>query len=77
MAFHIEAERFWTARSWDRAQVPKPFSRMAIAIGPPLDVPADADEAAIESARIKLERRLGQLQERALEMINTGKSAGC
>ena len=26
LPFHIEADRFWTARSWDRHEVPKPFS---------------------------------------------------
>ena len=44
--------------SWDRTQVPKPWSRVAIAIGEPLDVPGDADESAIEASRLELERRL-------------------
>src|SRR5204863_7246023 len=26
LPFHIEADRFWTMKSWDRTQVPKPFS---------------------------------------------------
>jgi lysophospholipid acyltransferase (LPLAT)-like uncharacterized protein len=67
--FHIEAERCWTARSWDRGQVPKPWSRVAIAIGEPLEVPGDAGEAAIEERRLELERRLRALQARALEML--------
>ncbi len=67
--FHIEAERAWVMGSWDHAQVPKPWSRVAIAIGPPFDVPAEADDAAIECARAELERRLGDVQARALEMI--------
>jgi lysophospholipid acyltransferase (LPLAT)-like uncharacterized protein len=71
--FHIEAERRWTANSWDRAQVPKPWSRVAVAIGEPLYVREDADESAVECARVELEQRLARLQERALAMI--GKSA--
>jgi lysophospholipid acyltransferase (LPLAT)-like uncharacterized protein len=67
--FHIEAERCWTLGSWDRAQVPKPWSRVAVAIGAPLDVAPGADEAGIECARQVLERRLWELQERALGMI--------
>jgi lysophospholipid acyltransferase (LPLAT)-like uncharacterized protein len=35
--FHIEASRYWSARSWDRTQVPRPFSTVAIAIGEPID----------------------------------------
>ena len=27
---HAEADRAWTMRSWDRTQIPKPFSRMVI-----------------------------------------------
>ncbi len=67
--FHIESTPCWTAASWDRAQVPKPWSRVAIAIGEPLDVPADADEAMIESKRAELEARLDGLQARALALL--------
>src|SRR5438045_1164029 len=39
--FHIESRRHWTLRSWDRTQIPKPFSLVAIAIGEPIEVPPD------------------------------------
>ena len=68
LPYHIEADRFWTARSWDRTQIPKPFSRVAIAIGAPLAVP-DTDEATIENARRALERALEGLEQRALAML--------
>ncbi len=29
LPFHLEAERHWTLRSWDRTQIPKPFARVA------------------------------------------------
>jgi lysophospholipid acyltransferase (LPLAT)-like uncharacterized protein len=67
--FHIEADRYWTANSWDRTQVPKPWSTVAIAIGEPLDIAGDADEAAIESGRQALEARLRDLEARARSMI--------
>jgi lysophospholipid acyltransferase (LPLAT)-like uncharacterized protein len=57
LPFHIEADRCWTAGSWDRSLVPKPFSTVAIAIGQPFDV-AGTDPATIECARQDLERRL-------------------
>ena len=68
--FHIEADRFWTARSWDCTQVPRPWSRLAIAIGEPLEVPSDIDAAGVEGARVELERRLGALEVQALEMVH-------
>jgi lysophospholipid acyltransferase (LPLAT)-like uncharacterized protein len=67
--FHIEASRHWTLRSWDRTQIPKPFADVAIAIGEPIEVPSDADDAAVEQARQALEARLTALEARALAMI--------
>jgi lysophospholipid acyltransferase (LPLAT)-like uncharacterized protein len=67
--FHIEAERFWTVQSWDRHQVPKPGSPVAVAVGEPIDVPPDADEAAIESWRVELERALVDLEARARQLL--------
>jgi lysophospholipid acyltransferase (LPLAT)-like uncharacterized protein len=67
--FHIEANRFWTANSWDRTQVPKPYATVAIAIGEPFHVASNADESGIESSRQELEARLGALESRALAML--------
>ena len=50
LCFHITPQRSWVLRrSWDQSEIPKPFSRTAIFIAPPILVPPDADEA--EQAR--------------------------
>jgi lysophospholipid acyltransferase (LPLAT)-like uncharacterized protein len=67
--FHVEAAPCWTARSWDRAQVPKPWSRVAMVIGEPLDVPAGADDETQEAKRVELERRLRELERRAVDLL--------
>ena len=67
--FHIEANRYWTLNSWDRTQIPKPFATMAIAIGEPMDVPADADDAALEGTRRAVEERLAALELRTKTML--------
>lgn len=69
LPFHIESSRFWTARSWDRTQVPKPFSTAAIAIGAPIDVP-DTSEATIEGKRQTLELSLSALERCALDAMS-------
>ena len=69
LPFHIEARRHWTLRNWDRTQIPKPFSAVALAIGEPIQVAADADEAGIEAARALLEERLRALETRALAIL--------
>ena len=72
--FHIEADRSWAARSWDSAQIPKPFSTVAVAIGSPLDVPG-TDESMVEAKRVELEHRLGELERQALKMLRERMTA--
>jgi lysophospholipid acyltransferase (LPLAT)-like uncharacterized protein len=69
LPFHLEADRFWTVNSWDRTQIPKPFSTVALVVGESFHVPGNADEVAIEAARGELEKRLWQLEVRALELV--------
>jgi hypothetical protein len=68
LPFHLEADRHWSLRSWDRTQIPKPFATVALAVGEPFDVPAYAGDGAIEEARVKLEERLRELETRARGM---------
>ena len=69
LPFHLEANRHWTLGSWDRTQIPRPFATVAIAVGEPFTVAADADERGIERARADLERRLRALESRALSLL--------
>jgi lysophospholipid acyltransferase (LPLAT)-like uncharacterized protein len=69
LPFHLEADRHWTLKSWDRTQIPKPGATVAISMGEPFDVPANADDECIESVRQLLEGRLRALEPRALRML--------
>jgi lysophospholipid acyltransferase (LPLAT)-like uncharacterized protein len=69
LPFHLEADRHWTVKSWDRTQIPKPFARIAIAMGEPMYVRDDADADALEEARANLDARLLGLELRALAML--------
>ena len=70
LPFHLEASTAWTLNSWDRTQIPKPFSTVAIAMGEPFHVDAEADEAGLERARVMLEERLKVLEGRALQLLS-------
>lgn len=48
----------FTLRSWDRFQVPLPFSRLDVTLGEPLWIAPKADAAERERVRAELERRL-------------------
>ena len=65
LPFHIESSRFWTAGRWDRTQVPKPFSRVALAVGAPIEV-RGTDAALVEQKRLELERVLAMLEQQAV-----------
>jgi len=68
MPFHAEASRSWTIGSWDRTDVPRPFSRVAMAIGEPIHVGGTADDV-VEGARTRLESALKGLEARALDIL--------
>lgn len=47
LCFHIRPARSWVfSKSWDRTEIPRPFTRIAAFIAPPIPVPQDAGEAA-------------------------------
>ncbi|ADZ71832.1 lysophospholipid acyltransferase family protein [Polymorphum gilvum] len=60
--------------TWDRASVNLPFGRAAIAIGDLIRVPADADDEALEQARLAVEAGLNRVTARAYELV--GRSDG-
>ena len=63
MPFVIECERFWTLKSWDRLQIPKPFTKANLIIGKPIYVDANARDEELEEKRIELQSSLIALVE--------------
>jgi lysophospholipid acyltransferase (LPLAT)-like uncharacterized protein len=66
----MEASKYWSLGSWDRTQIPKPFSTVALAVGAPIEVPADANETAIEAKRLEVEEALSALERRAKALLS-------
>ncbi|MBE6364646.1 MAG: DUF374 domain-containing protein [Lentisphaerae bacterium] len=56
--FVINSSRCWKIKSWDKFQIPKPFSSLTMEIGAPISVPADADEETLEKIRMQAENAL-------------------
>ncbi|MEL7061849.1 MAG: lysophospholipid acyltransferase family protein [Acidobacteriota bacterium] len=65
LPFGFAADRAWRLRSWDRLLVPKPFARVAVAVGAPRQVAASIRGAALERERLALETELEALRHRA------------
>lgn len=62
-AVHARMPRAWELHSWDRFQIPHPFSRAIGLWSGPISVPANAQRAEIETARLALETALNGLRE--------------
>ena len=59
----------WRFNSWDRMQLPKPFSKAVILIGPALSVPRDLSDLQVEEYSIKLENLLNDCSQKVQEFI--------
>ena len=55
---YISVDRAWVTRSWDRFLIPKPFSRVLIRFGEPIDVPEQMDSEAFEAFRGEVEKKM-------------------
>jgi len=70
---YAASRHHWTARrSWDRMEVPLPFTRVLFRLGPPRRVPAGLDEAGLDDARHALEREMREGYARADAEIGAG-----
>ena len=63
MPFILEPKNFWTINSWDKMQIPTPFTRVRVIIGKPIYVKADSDE----------EQKLEEIQTSLDELVARGK----
>ena len=72
LPYHIEADRHWTLRSWDRTQIPRPFADVALVIGPPIEVPS-TERVVLDAKRDELTRALRTLEPRALTILKAEK----
>jgi lysophospholipid acyltransferase (LPLAT)-like uncharacterized protein len=62
--FHLSPEKKWDLNSWDRFQIPKPFSRVLVVMGRPIYVPADAAGRQLDEFQGELQRSLEDLLQR-------------
>lgn len=57
----LAASAYWTVGSWDRLMIPRPFARIAVAVGEPRGVPRSLEDAALEAERRRREDELNRL----------------
>jgi lysophospholipid acyltransferase (LPLAT)-like uncharacterized protein len=59
--FTVAAEHFWTVNSWDKLQIPRPFTRARLIYGKPIDVKAYSDEMTLDEKLVELQAALDEL----------------
>jgi lysophospholipid acyltransferase (LPLAT)-like uncharacterized protein len=64
-SFHLEPEKAWIVRSWDRFLVPKPFTRIAVSWGLWTMVEEETSNDELELLRDQLDVALERARERA------------
>ena len=65
LPFTITAAKFWEAKkTWDRSQVPRPFTRARVDIAAPIYVGPDADDVELDKKRDELQRALDEVNRR-------------
>ncbi|HEX2139263.1 MAG TPA: lysophospholipid acyltransferase family protein [Woeseiaceae bacterium] len=67
------ADRAWYLDRWDHFMIPKPFSRVVLAVGEPMPVPADTPLARIEEFRLQMEQSIMSLMAASEETLQRGK----
>lgn len=59
------ADRQWNLRRWDNFMIPKPFARIVIAYGEPVQIPKSAKVRELEPWRLEMENAVNSLTERS------------
>ena len=63
LPIHVAVARYWELPSWDRLQIPKPFTRAAIFVAEPLAVARHADKDEVDAQQANLQASLDRLRD--------------
>ena len=67
------ADRAWYLNRWDKFMIPKPFARVAIAVGEPYPIPRDAPLDALEPYRADVQAAVMSLMSESEAVLNGSK----
>jgi lysophospholipid acyltransferase (LPLAT)-like uncharacterized protein len=74
--FHAAVDKAWVLNSWDRLQIPLPFSRVLVRVGRLIQVPPDASDEDLEHYTAELQAtldRVCEFSERNVSSVGTGE----
>ena len=59
----VQPKSFWTINSWDKLQIPKPFTKAKIFVAEPIEISKDLGKEELESKRQEVQIKLDELVE--------------
>ncbi len=59
----INYSSYWELKSWDRFQIPKPWAKITLIMGDPINIPPDLNNEEIEEWRRVLEQKLNAISQ--------------
>jgi lysophospholipid acyltransferase (LPLAT)-like uncharacterized protein len=65
LPFSVSLERCWRLRSWDRIEIPKPFTRAVAVLGQPFQIESGTDDVALD----RLQRALEEVRHQADDLV--------
>jgi len=71
MPFVVECRHFFRLKSWDRMQIPRPFTKVRVIIAEPIYVSPDADDGDLQNSLSQLQLSLDELVSRAEQSRNS------
>jgi len=61
LPFSVECAKYWTVKSWDRLQIPKPFTKARFIVGTPLWINGSSSEDDLAAKLTELQNALDDL----------------
>jgi lysophospholipid acyltransferase (LPLAT)-like uncharacterized protein len=70
-AFYVAVEKRWVLKTWDTMVIPKPFSRTYVRVAKYINVPLDADDAALDRHHAEMQAALERVTTFAESQFST------
>jgi lysophospholipid acyltransferase (LPLAT)-like uncharacterized protein len=64
------ASRAWTVNTWDSFMIPKPFARLVLAVGEPIEVPRTLPASELENVRDETQAAMESLMTAAEKLVS-------
>lgn len=73
--FGCAVDRIWQLHSWDRFEIPKPFSRAVIVFGQAIPIPREPRPEAMLQLTQEIEQQMNDLQDKARALFKPAEKA--